>query len=166
MHKVHNTIVLIVMVSTFGSINRKHHVVSPKPVSLSITICKDTALEELVIRVIDPRNHHTRAKSKLLVLSKEVVDIPIEHQAAYWLQGHQVLRPNLCHVKWIEVIFVLISWVHDLDVQLPLRIVPCIVKMKKEQFTYMLGRNMPGNYRTLDNVHVLAKTLRFFQLCN
>uniref|UniRef100_A0A7C9DPC5 Uncharacterized protein n=1 Tax=Opuntia streptacantha TaxID=393608 RepID=A0A7C9DPC5_OPUST len=113
------------MVSTLGSINRKHHIVRPKPVSLSVTIGKDTTLEQLVIRVINPRNHHTRAKSELLVLSKEVVDIPVEHQTAYWLEGHQVLRPNLCHVKWIKFVFVLVSWVHDLDVQLPLRIVPC-----------------------------------------
>lgn len=44
------------------------------------------------------------AESQLLVFGKEIVHIAIEDHAAHRLQGEDVLRPNLCDIKRIELV--------------------------------------------------------------
>ena len=73
---------------------------------------------------MDARNHNSRAESNLLILIKEVVDVFVQDQASNRLQRQDIFRPDLCHIKRVEVKLVLVSRIHHLNKQMPLWIVP------------------------------------------
>jgi hypothetical protein len=120
-HEIHGTLMVIVVMSTFGSINRELKIVWSETVPVSIRVGKDATLKHPIIRVVDARNHMGRVKRKLFILCKEVVDVPVQHQPPNWNQRQNVLRPDFGRVKWVKVKLVLIIRIHYLEVKLPLR---------------------------------------------
>lgn len=116
MHEVHCTIIVIVVMSTFGSINRKLKIVHTDTVSVSVTVGKEASLEHLVVRVVDTRDNMGRVHGKLFILSEKVVDVLVEDHATNWLQRDEVLRPNRRSVKYVKVKFVLVCRIECLDV--------------------------------------------------
>ena len=123
MHEVHEPLMVIVVMSTFGCINWQLKVVRTKTVSLSVSIREDTRLKQLVVRVMYPRNNDSRAKGKLLILRKEVINVLVQHHTTNGLERQKILRPGLGDIEWVKVELVFVSWINDLDKELPLRVV-------------------------------------------
>ncbi|NBI05138.1 hypothetical protein D3Z37_19735 [Lachnospiraceae bacterium] len=125
MHEVHETFMVIVVMAILGSINWELQIVWSKTVPLIIRIRKDPSLEQLVIRIVNPRDNKSRAKCKLFILCKEVVNVLIQHQTANGLQWHDVLRPGLCNVNWVKVKSVFEIGIYSLNKKFPLGIIAC-----------------------------------------
>ena len=123
MNEIHATIIVIVEMSTLGSINRELKVVHSNAVSVSVAVSEETGLKHLIIGVVDTRDDVGWVHGELLVLSKEIVDVPVEDQATNWLQRDEVLGPDSSGVEYVKVELVLIRRVKSLDVELPLGVV-------------------------------------------
>jgi hypothetical protein len=76
-HEIHEAFMMIVVVSTLGSIHRQHQIIGTQAVSLGISIGEDTGLQKLVVCVVHPRDNKCWAESKLLIFSKEVINVPV-----------------------------------------------------------------------------------------
>lgn len=70
-------------------------------------------------------NNKARPKGNLLILIEEIVRVAVEDHAADRLQREEVLRPGLGDVEGVKVELVLVRNVHDLDKELPFRVLAC-----------------------------------------
>ncbi|MFS7959977.1 hypothetical protein Hanom_Chr08g00697461 [Helianthus anomalus] len=122
-HEIHESIIVIIMMSTLRSICRKLQIVRSKTVSLSVRIRENTGLQQLIIRIIDPRNNDSRTKRQLFILSKEVVNILVQNQTTHRLQRKDILRPGLGNIKRVKVEPILMIRINGLDKKLPLGVV-------------------------------------------
>jgi hypothetical protein len=118
--EIHAAFVVVVVMGALGSIGRQEQVVRAETMALSVTVCKNAALQHLVVAVVDSRRHNSWGECKLLVLVEEVVQILVQHHASHWLQGEQLLGPDFGGVHGVEVILIFVIWVHRLDIQPPL----------------------------------------------
>lgn len=122
-HEIHQSLMVIVVMSRLGSINWELQIVWAKSVPLSISIWEDSSLEQLIIWIVDTRDDKGRAECKLFILCKEVVDVSIQNQTANWLQGKNILGPSLSYIKWIKIKFVFMIGINCLNVKFPLGVV-------------------------------------------
>lgn len=121
MHEVHEAIMVVIMMGALGGIGRQHQVVGAEAMPLGVAIGESPALEHLVIGEVDPRHDDRGVEGELLVLREEVVDVLVKDHPPHWLQGEDVLRPRQRDVERVKVKLVLVSRVHGLDEELPLR---------------------------------------------
>lgn len=114
-YHVHGTIMMVVVEGAFWSIDGQLQVVWTKAVSLRVRVAEYAGLEQLVLRVPDPRHDHGRCECNALIVIMEVVRVHIQHHASYWLQGEEVFRPGFSYIQRVEVKAVLISGIQRLD---------------------------------------------------
>lgn len=90
-------------------------------VVLRIAVEEHAELEEGVGRVFDAGDHAAGRESGLFDVAVEVLRVLVEHQAAEFLHGELLARPDLCHVEGIEaeLVWVGILGLHHLDVRSP-----------------------------------------------
>lgn len=103
MHEVHETIVMVVVVRTFGSIHWKHKVVTAKTVALGVLVTEYSSLQQFVVTVVDAGDDESRAECQLFVFIEEVVGVSVQDHAADWLEGEEVLRPDFGDIKGVKV---------------------------------------------------------------
>lgn len=123
-HEIHGSIIVIVVMSTFRCIHRQHQVIRPQSMPLRVIVSESPTLEHLVIRVVDSGHHECRRESELLIFCEEVIDVPIQDHATNGLKRDQVLWPDLGNIQRVKIKLILIFGVHDLNVELPLGVVP------------------------------------------
>ena len=123
MHEIHETIMVIVVMGTLRGISRKLQIIWSKSVSLGISIGEYASLKQFIIGVVYTRYNNGRAKCKLFILGKEVINVLIQDHAANRLEGQNVLGPGLSNIKGVKVKPVFVFGIQCLDVEFPLRIV-------------------------------------------
>uniref|UniRef100_A0A0A9CT79 Cat1 n=1 Tax=Arundo donax TaxID=35708 RepID=A0A0A9CT79_ARUDO len=123
-HEVHEAIMVVVVVSTFRCIHRKHQIVGAETVPLGISIGENSRLEQLIIRIVDSRDNNCWAESNLFILCKEVINVLVQHHPPNRLQGDDILWPGLGDIKWVKVKFILMIRINGLDVKLPFWVIP------------------------------------------
>ena len=105
---------------TNGPINRQLLEISPQPTQLRIKVREVSPLQEGVIAKPNPRDNMRGAKCRLLRLSEELIDVPVEDNLPDVLNWDEVLRPQLGSVENIKVEFMLTALGENLNAELPL----------------------------------------------
>src|SRR5229473_570672 len=95
--------------------------VHAEAVSLGISIREEAALEHLVRREANSRNHVRRGEGGLLHLCEIVLRITIELHYAHFDQRVVSLRPDFGHIKRIVLVGPGLFLCHYLDEQRPAR---------------------------------------------
>lgn len=123
-HEVHEAIMVVIVVSTFWCIHRKHQVVWTKAVPLGVSIGENSRLEQLIIRIVDSRDDDCWAESNLFVFCKEVVNVLVQDHPSNRLQWDDILWPGLGDIEWVKIKFILMVSINGLNVKLPFREIP------------------------------------------
>ena len=96
---------------------------SAQPLELSVEVGKVAALQQWIIRKIDSRYDVLRAERDLLGLGEEIVDHPVQHEAADGPERYQLLRDDLGGVEHVEIEAVSEILVEELQPELPFRVI-------------------------------------------
>src|SRR5258708_37548114 len=97
-------VLLEVVEGTFRRIDRQMREVRPaQPLQLRVEVGKVAALQQWIIRKIDARYDVLRAERDLLGLGEEIVDHPVQHEAADGPERYQLLRDDLGGVEHVEI---------------------------------------------------------------
>src|SRR4030081_1144747 len=111
----HLAIAVIGVEWTLRRVNRDVIEVNTEPVSLSIAIREQAAVEHLVRREANSGNHIRRGEGGLLHLCEVVFRITIELHYADFDQWVVSLRPDFGQVKRIVLVCLCLFLCHDLD---------------------------------------------------
>jgi len=96
--------------------------IDTKTRDLGIKVREITALKERIIGEADSGDDMRGTEGHLLGFGEELIDVAIEDEFTDVTDRDEVLRPDLCGVEDIEVEFVLVLFLDDLDPELPLRV--------------------------------------------
>ena len=113
------TIALMVVKGTGRAVDRNLREVGPDALDLGINIGKKTTLEEWVVGEINSGNDVARMKGDLLGLGKEIVRIAVEYHLSNALDGNQLFRNELGGVQKVEIEFVFVPFLDDLNAEFP-----------------------------------------------
>src|SRR3984893_8231042 len=117
-------VLLEVVERAFWRVNRQVcEIRSAQPLELSVDVGKVATLQQWIIRKINSRYDVLRAERDLLALGKEIVDHPVQHEAADRSERHQLLRNDFGGVEHVEIEAVSEILVEELQPQLPFRII-------------------------------------------
>jgi len=89
-------------INSVGAVHRDLHVVNAHAMTLRVPVSKETTLEHLIGRWLDPRNHVSRTEGQLLHLREVVGGIAIKDQFSDRQQGKILLGPHFGHVERVE----------------------------------------------------------------
>src|SRR6267378_8165030 len=117
----HLAIAVIGVEWTLRRVNRDVIEVNTEPVSLSICIREQAALEHLVRRESNSGNHIRRGEGGLLHLCEVVFRITIELHYANFDQRVVSLGPDFGHIKRIVLVCLCLFLCHYLDEERPTR---------------------------------------------
>ncbi len=128
-------------------VDRQLQIVRTHAVALGVGVRERPTDEHLVVGEVEPVDEHPRPEGDLLVLGEEVLRHPVERHRPDLAQREDVLRPHLRVVEGVEVELGVVVVVHELDVQLPRRVVP-----RLDRVVEVLGvraEGLPLDHRTV-----------------
>jgi len=80
--EIHSTLMMVIMVGTFWGIDRQQKIIGSQPMPLGIPVRKDTALQHLIVAVVNSGWHDAWGECQLLILIEEIVDVLVEHHSS------------------------------------------------------------------------------------
>jgi hypothetical protein len=73
---------MVIMVGTFRGIDRQQKIIGSQPMPLGVPVREDTALQHLIVAVVDSGWHDAWRECQLLILIEEIVDVLVEHHSS------------------------------------------------------------------------------------
>ncbi|KRC28755.1 hypothetical protein ASE28_17435 [Acidovorax sp. Root219] len=119
----HSPVTVVIVERALGCVYRDLVRIHTQPVTLRVAVTKQTSLQHLVRREPDAGHYVCGRECRLLYLRKVVFRISIQFQHAHINQRVALVWPDFGEVKGIEIALVSMFFCHQLNGELPTRIV-------------------------------------------